>query len=113
MSGELETVKDVVSHPLSLASVTGVLAWMGNKLWKGYRHEIADMKQTQASSTAAIWKEIDKRREIDEKFFDQMREHEGQDRDRFEKQEESNRDRHDEIMAVIGDLRADIAGLKK
>lgn len=114
MSVELEAAKDVVTHPASwLAVATAVVSWLGNKLWKAHRHEIADIKQVQASSSAAIWKEIDKRREIDEKFFDQMREHEGQDRDRFERQEESNRDRHDEIMAVIGDLRADIAGMKR
>lgn len=56
---------------------------------------------------------MDRRRDVEAKLFDQMREHEGQDRDRFEKQESASRDRHDEIMAVIGDLRADVAGLKR
>lgn len=114
MSGELEAAKEVVSHPASwMTAATGIVGWLGNKLWRGFRHEIADIKQVQVASSASIWKELDKRRDIEAKLFDQIREHESQDRDRFERQEESSRDRHDEIMAVIGDLRADVAGLKK
>lgn len=113
MSGEIEVAKEIASHPASLLTATGLIGWLGNKVWRGFRHEIADIKQTQTSSNAALWKEIDKRRETEEKLFDQMREHEGQDRDRFERQEASSRDRHDEIMAVIGDLRADVAGLRR
>jgi len=114
MSQEFETAKEIAGHPASwIATATAAIGWLGNKLWRAHRHEIANIQQTAESSNAAIWKEIDKRRAIEEKLFDQMRDHEKQDRDRFERQENASRDRHDELITIIGNLRADISGLKK
>lgn len=126
MSEELEAAKQFATHPLTwgVGMLTTALSWVGNKLWRALRHEIADMKQTTSLLAAVVekkadsaevdaaWKELEKRRDIEAKLFDLLREHEQHDRDRFDKQEADSRDRHDELMRVIGDMRADIAGLK-
>lgn len=114
MSAELDTAKEVIAHPASwFAAATATVGWLGNKLWRAHRHEMANIQQTEASATAAIWKEMDRHRDTQAKIFDQLRDHETKDMERFERQENSSRDRHDEMMALVGDLRADIAGMKK
>lgn len=126
MSEELEAVQAVATHPASIGSaVMAVMGWLANKVWRGHRHEIANMKQAAANNLAvlekksdqteldAAWDEIEKRKKIEEKLFDIFREHEQQDVSRFEKQEAASRDRHEELMTVVGDLRVDIASLKK
>lgn len=61
----------------------------------------------------AMWKAIDRRRETHDDLLKQLREHERRDDDRFERTEKANRDRHDELVTLIGDMRSDIAGLKR
>lgn len=126
MSEEFEAVKAVATHPVSIGSaVFGVMGWLANKVWRGYRHEINNMKQATASHGVALekkadksemesaWKAIEKRQDIEAKLFDMFREHEQQDADRFTQQEKMSRDRHDELITLVGDLRVDIAGIKK
>lgn len=114
MSDELEAVKQVAAHPMSwLAAAGTAISWLGNRLWRAHRHEISNIQQTQTAANTAIWKEFDRHRDIEAKIFDQMRDHEKADADRFERQESASRDRHDEMMALIGDVREDIAGMRK
>lgn len=126
MSDELEVAKAVATHPASIGSaVIAVMGWLANKVWRGHRHELANMKQTTAtmalvlekkapqSEVDAAWREIEKRRDIEAKMFDMFREHEEKDSTRFAAYEESNRDRHEALMLLIGNLRTDIAGIKK
>jgi hypothetical protein len=90
-------------------------AWLGLAKWQSKKREALDARFAgKADKTVldAAWSEIEKRRAIEAKLFDQLREHELSDNARFERTENANRDRHDELMAVIGDLRADIAGRK-
>lgn len=126
MSEEIEVAKAVATHPLSLGGFgLTVIGWLFNRVWRGHRHEIANMKLATAAAVTvlekkadkseleAAWKAIEKRQEIEAKLFDQIREHEASDRDRFERQEAASRDRHDELIALVGDLRADIATVKR
>jgi hypothetical protein len=81
----------------------GLIKWIDGKLGE----------KAQSTEVDALWKENEKRERIDEKLFEYHKEHEEKDNDRFERMEKSNRDRHDEMMAVIGDVRTDIAGIKR
>lgn len=91
--------------------ITGALGW----IWRNTMTRIANLEASKADSTEidALIKEMDKRRDIETKLFDMFRVHEKQDSDRFAASETASRDRHDELMTVVGDLRADIAGLKR
>lgn len=113
MAEELETVKTIVTHPATGAGVVGLLGWLANRVWRGMGHRIANVEHAQKAAFDAAWKEIDRRRDIDEKLFDIVREHEAKDEERFERVVNESRDRHDELMALMGDVRADIAGMKK
>lgn len=70
-------------------------------------------KKAEASEVEALWKENAERKRIEEKLFGYHKEHEEKDNERFERMERANRDRHDELMAIVGDVRTDIAGLKR
>jgi hypothetical protein len=126
MSEELEAAKALATHPASIGSaVIAAMGWLANKVWRGHRHEISNMKQATAtmavvldkkasqSEVDAAWKEIERRKDVEAKMFDMFREHEEKDSNRFAAYEESNRDRHEALMLLIGDLRTDIAGIKK
>jgi hypothetical protein len=114
VSDELEAVKQVAAHPVSWIAAAGTaISWLGNRLWRAHRLEIENIQKVHTTANTAVWKEFDRHRDIEAKLFDQMREHEKADGDRFERQEAASRDRHDEMMALVGDIRADIAGLKK
>lgn len=92
-------------------AIAGVLGWLA----KNTMTRIANLETGKAdgSEIEALIKEMDKRRDIETKLFDMFRVHEKQDSDRFAASESASRDRHDELMTVVGDLRADIAGLKR
>lgn len=113
MSQPPQDEQSLLAYLVGLAGlgITGALGW----IWKNTMKRIADLETGKASSSelAAVTKELDKRRDIEAKLFDMFRDHEKQDSNRFSQQESSSRDRHEELMAVIGDMRADIAGIKK
>lgn len=105
--------QSLLAYLIGLAGlgITGALGW----IWKNTMTRISNLESGKADSTEidALIKEMDKRRDIETKLFDMFRVHEKQDSDRFAQSESASRDRHDELMTVVGDLRADIAGLKK
>jgi hypothetical protein len=113
MSDEFEAVKAVATHPATGGGIVAFIGWLGSKVYRGIGHRIANVENAQVLEHAATWKELDRRRDADEKIFDMIREHEKDDADRFEKVISDSRDRHDELMALIGDVRTDIAALKK
>lgn len=87
----------------AVGSAWGVWKWFDSKL----------TKKADASELDALWKENAERKRIEEKLFGYHKEHEEKDNERFERLEKASRDRHDELMTVVGDLRADIAGIKR
>lgn len=87
----------------AVAGAWGAWKWFDGKL----------TKKADASEVEALWKENLERKRIEEKLFGYHKEHEEKDNARFERIENANRDRHDELMAIVGDVRADIAGLKR
>lgn len=91
--------------------IAGVLSWVGKNTMK----RIADLETGKANTAEidALVKEMDKRRGIETKLFDLLRDHEKEDSQRFSALETASRDRHDELMSAVGDMRAEIAGLKR
>lgn len=80
-------------------------------VWKWF--DVKLTKKADASDVEALWKENLERKRIEEKLFGYHREHEEKDNARFEQTERANRDRHDELMQAVGDMRAELAGLKR
>lgn len=113
MSQPPQDEQSLLAYLIGIAGlgIAGTLSW----LWKNTMTRIANLETDKADSTEidALIKEMDKRRGIENKLFDILRDHEKEDSQRFSALETASRDRHDELMQAVGDMRADIAGMKR
>ena len=61
MSDEYQALKEVASHPAAGGSLLAMaLGFLANKVWRGHRHEVANMKSVSTNNTASIVKLDDK-----------------------------------------------------
>ncbi len=91
MSDEIETAKQIATHPLSLTSLVAAVGWLGNKVWRGHRHEVANMKDS-----------ISKQGEWLAKLYEKLEAHQRRDEEMFLEVTKSMGDNHAELLKLLG-----------
>jgi uncharacterized protein YdcH (DUF465 family) len=94
-----------VNDPVTWGAVISVggiiIAWLLNKLWRAYRHEINGLKGTDANLMRLV-----------NRLDEEIKKREQGDRERWESATREAHDRHDEVLAQIGELAAAVAELR-
>jgi hypothetical protein len=57
---EMQAVKDVATHPATGGLGLALIGWLANKVWRGYRHEINNIKQDISALTEVVTEKADK-----------------------------------------------------
>lgn len=92
MSDEIEAAKQIATHPLSLTSLVAAVGWLGNKVWRGHRLEMANMKDMQ-----------DKHGEYIAKLYEKLNEHAANDSEKFLELTQTIGANHAELLKLLGD----------
>lgn len=94
-----------MNDPVTWGAVVGVgaiiIAWLVNKLWRAFRHEIAGLQQTDANLLRLV-------NRVDE----EIKQREKDDRERWEAATEDAHSHHEEVLVTLGELSAAIAELR-
>lgn len=95
MSDELEVAKAIATHPATggAAAIT-LISWLLNKVWRGHRHEIANLKDTDAKQGAAIVK-----------LYEKFDAHALRDEDSFRSLQQQMADNHSEVLKHLLELK--------
>lgn len=82
----------LATHPAALGSGgTGLFLWLSNKVWRGHRHEVNNMKQAIEGNGKSV-----------EKLFQKLEEHAQRDTDQFREISEKISGNHAELLRVLG-----------
>lgn len=92
MSDEIETAKQLATHPLSITSLVAAVGWLGNKVWRGHRQEIGGMKAS-----------IGKQGEWIAKLYEKLEAHQRRDEEMFLEVTRTMGANHAEILKLLGE----------
>lgn len=81
----------IAMHPATVTGSGGLVLFLANKVWRGHRHEIANMKQATENHAKIL-----------EKLFDKIAEHSDRDIEQFREIAKSMSDNHAELLRVLG-----------
>lgn len=84
----------LATHPATIGgggASMAVVYFLANKVWRGHRHEVSNMKQSIENNGKSV-----------EKLFEKLEEHAQRDTDQFREISNKMSDNHAELLRVLG-----------